>query len=317
MTAQSKPKGLPYVLELTVTRPGLAIGLAVFSFLAGFITTGWLNRADLIRAEGVGSQADERRIEGLGQSLPTDPDVWPVLDHSFPQQLDLLSPEPLIVPGRSLGPARVDHVTLAAALRSELEAPVRDADVTPARSETAALDLPDQPKQAASTGDSASQASTACLPEALRSVLIDLEARFGELTIVSTTHLHTDNHSAGSARARLHLACKAIDVRTSKEPKEAVAYLRSRPEVGGVSSYRNGVIHFDLKESVPPATRESNRVFRRGVVKPRISEQPASRAKLSAPERLSKPKSRSVRRVVGAPTQDATNQVPEQQRLFD
>src|ERR687898_395348 len=74
---------------------------------------------------------------------------------AFPSNL-IYFPLSLIVPGRSLGPARVDHVTLAAALRSELEAPVRDADVRPTRSETAALALPDRPKQAASTGDSAS-----------------------------------------------------------------------------------------------------------------------------------------------------------------
>jgi uncharacterized protein YcbK (DUF882 family) len=89
-------------------------------------------------------------------------------------------------------------------------------------------------------------APTACLPPALRTVLADLEKRFGPLTIVSTTRLHTDNHSPGSSRANLHAACKAVDIKTSREPNELIAYLRSRPEIGGVNSYRNGLVHFDL-----------------------------------------------------------------------
>ena len=91
-----------------------------------------------------------------------------------------------------------------------------------------------------------SAAPTDCLPDALRTVLKELEAKFGPVTIVNTTQLRTDNHSAGSERANLHTACKAVDIKTSHEPKEVTAFLHSRPEVGGVNSYRNRVVHFDL-----------------------------------------------------------------------
>jgi hypothetical protein len=85
-----------------------------------------------------------------------------------------------------------------------------------------------------------------CLPEALRAVLADVETHFGPVTIVSTTHLHTDNHRPGSIREKLHFACKAVDIKTSHQPNEVIAFLRARPEVGGINTYRNRVIHFDL-----------------------------------------------------------------------
>lgn len=97
-----------------------------------------------------------------------------------------------------------------------------------------------------STIASSAAAPLACLPAPLRDVLAGLESQFGNVTVVSTTHLHTDNHSRGSARARMHAECKAVDIRTTSDPKKVVAYLRSRPEVAGVNSYRNKVVHFDL-----------------------------------------------------------------------
>jgi hypothetical protein len=101
----------------------------------------------------------------------------------------------------------------------------------------------------------ASAAPLDCLPEALRTVLSALEARFSSIKIVSTTQLHTANHSAGSARANMHSACKAVDIKTAHETKEVLAFLRARPEVGGINSYRNNVIHFDLNAGYRTASR--------------------------------------------------------------
>ncbi|WP_377029307.1 D-Ala-D-Ala carboxypeptidase family metallohydrolase [Microvirga arabica] len=85
-----------------------------------------------------------------------------------------------------------------------------------------------------------------CLPAGLRSVLKDVETRFGAVTLVSTTELHTDNHSRGSVRHKLHGACQAVDFKIKGNRQAVVAYLRSRPEVAGVNSYgNNGVIHID------------------------------------------------------------------------
>ena len=87
---------------------------------------------------------------------------------------------------------------------------------------------------------------TDCLPAGLRGVLKDVEARFGAVTLVSTTELHTDNHSRGSTRHKLHTACKAIDFKVKGDRRAVVAYLRAHPEVAGVNTYgNNGVIHMD------------------------------------------------------------------------
>ncbi len=90
---------------------------------------------------------------------------------------------------------------------------------------------------------------TECLPAGLRNVLKDVEARFGAVMLVSTTELHTDNHSRASVRHKLHSACRAVDFKVKGNGKAVVAYLRSRPEVAGINSYgNNGVIHIDHAE---------------------------------------------------------------------
>ncbi|WP_201864601.1 hypothetical protein [Microvirga soli] len=88
-----------------------------------------------------------------------------------------------------------------------------------------------------------------CLPAGLRTVLRDVETRFGAVTLVSTTELHTGNHSRGSVRHKLHGACQAVDFKVKGNRQAVVTYLRSRPEVSGVNSYgNNGVIHVDHAE---------------------------------------------------------------------
>ncbi len=107
-------------------------------------------------------------------------------------------------------------------------------------------------------------APTACLPDALRTVLADLAGRFGPLAVVSTKHLTTRNHAAGSARHKLHESCKAVNFRVASQRTEAVkAYLRSRPEVGGVEAYRDGVIHIDLNENQAAAQTRTPRSTQR------------------------------------------------------
>ncbi len=101
--------------------------------------------------------------------------------------------------------------------------------------------------QVASAG--APAAPTDCLPAGLRSVLKDVEARFGPVTLVSTTELHTKNRSRGGVRHKLHGACQAADFKVQGNGKAVVAYLRSRSEVAGINSYgNNGVIHIDHAE---------------------------------------------------------------------
>ena len=141
-----------------------------------------------------------------------------------------------------------------------------------------------------------------CLPEGLRAVLADLETRFGPVTIVSTTHLHTDNHSPGSIREKLHFDCKAVDIKTPHQPNEVIAFLRSRPEVGGINSYRNQVIHFDLnanygKTASNPSTAQQRRAG--------ASAQRQPQARVGATARDPSPKA-GVRQ--GRPTSQPTQQ---------
>jgi hypothetical protein len=87
----------------------------------------------------------------------------------------------------------------------------------------------------------------ACPTTDLNDVLADVSSRFGELKIVATDHHKTPNHRSGSLRQKLHLDCRAVDFRPDPARiKEIKTYLQARQDIGGVESYRDGVIHFDL-----------------------------------------------------------------------
>ena len=45
-------------------------------------------------------------------------------------------------------------------------------------------------------------------------------------------------------RGRVH-ACRAVDFRVRARTRGVMAYLSSRPEVGGLKVYGNGIIHID------------------------------------------------------------------------
>jgi hypothetical protein len=99
-------------------------------------------------------------------------------------------------------------------------------------------------------------APTECLPASFQTVLRDLDAKFGPMTLVSTTELHTDNHSPGSVRHKLHSACKAVDFKVKGDVRVVTAYLRSRPEVAGITAFgNNGVIHIDSNDQRRVAQR--------------------------------------------------------------
>ena len=90
-------------------------------------------------------------------------------------------------------------------------------------------------------------ASADCPLPVLNAVLADVSSQFGAVTVVATHQHKTVNHVVGSPREKLHHDCKAIDFRPERSRLEEIkAYLRGRPEIGGVESYRDGVIHMDL-----------------------------------------------------------------------
>jgi hypothetical protein len=85
----------------------------------------------------------------------------------------------------------------------------------------------------------------------LRAVLADVSARFGPVTVVATDQLKTANHITGSIREKLHHECRAIDFRVDRGRIDEVKnYLRTRSEIAGIDSYRDGVIHMDAAASV-------------------------------------------------------------------
>jgi hypothetical protein len=89
---------------------------------------------------------------------------------------------------------------------------------------------------------------TGCLPGDLKSVVADLSVRFGRVSLESTHRSRGHNWRAGGARQSLHLSCRAIDFRVRTGSRGVLAYLRTRPEVGGLKIYRNGIIHIDNGE---------------------------------------------------------------------
>jgi hypothetical protein len=105
-------------------------------------------------------------------------------------------------------------------------------------------------EEPAVTGAVASRSAVvpdSCPAPAIRAVLADVSARFGDVTVVATNQHKTDNHRSGSMREKLHHDCKAVDFRPERSRIEGIkVYLRTRPEISGVESYRDGVIHMDL-----------------------------------------------------------------------
>lgn len=160
---------------------------------------------------------------------------------------------------------------------------------------------------------SSPDAPTACLPAGLRSVLADVGARFGAVTVVSTTHLHTDNHSRGSVRAKMHEACKAVDFKVAGASQPVLAYLKTRAEVNGINLYKNnGVIHIDASGSEKTARTTSKDDEVATSPPARTAVKPATTAK-TAPAK--KPARQVARR--SAPSSGASSPLSEYEKAFD
>jgi hypothetical protein len=85
-----------------------------------------------------------------------------------------------------------------------------------------------------------------CPSAQIREVLVDISARFGPLAVIATDEQKTANHRSGSTREKLHHGCKAVDFRPERSRIDEIkTYLRSRGDIDGVESYRDGVIHID------------------------------------------------------------------------
>jgi hypothetical protein len=130
------------------------------------------------------------------------------------------------------------------------------AAVQPAPAPAMAAPPPSVAAQAPAVLATNSKVPTTCLAPGLHQVLQDVQARFGPVTLVSTTELHTDNHAKGSVRHKLHGSCQAVDFKVEGDLNPVTAYLRTRTEVAGINTYKNNrVIHIDAAQPRSVAQR--------------------------------------------------------------
>lgn len=157
------------------------------------------------------------------------------------------APSQIVAPSQAPAPLPALQTKVAGPPPQAAEGPAVTASLSPPPPARPPVAATPQPAPARGSLKTDATAATDCLPGELRSVLADVAARFGEVTVVSTHQLNTANHSSGSIRERLHHDCKAVDIRADRSRIDEIkTYLRGRPEIGGVESYRNGVIHMDV-----------------------------------------------------------------------
>ncbi len=200
---------------------------------------------------GRGSGADPVRPVVRSQAGPVQPQPSPARPAAAAEP----SPaKPL--PAAAADPARqapaVRQIPLSGGVDPTPATPPRvdQGRVQAASSDSAAPGQPNVSQAAAPAAPASTQkAPTDCLPAPLLAVLEDVQKRFGPVTLVSTTELHTHNHAPGGARHKMHAACRAVDFQVAGDLAAVAAYLRSRPEVGGVNVYKNNrVVHVDYVE---------------------------------------------------------------------
>lgn len=232
----------------------------------GFLALGLAGGVAAVSGEG-GSELTRQASAGAAQSAAPQSAAAPASANPRPAPVSAVpSPAPVQRTAQSTPPASV-------ALLTSPSQPVASAPLKPKSDVTGMTPSPGAPEgqgTPATNGDphsgakaqptneptkkgtvsASADAPTACLPGALRTALADVANRFGPVTVVSTQHLNTRNHASGSARHKLHEACKAVDFRVDPQSAaEVKAYLRARPGIGGVESYRDGVVHIDADES--------------------------------------------------------------------
>lgn len=84
-----------------------------------------------------------------------------------------------------------------------------------------------------------------CLPSPVRRALNDVALRFGPVIVRSTMRGSGRFIRSDAWRGSYHRDCRAADFRVAGAGAGVMAFLRSRPDLGGVKRYRNGLIHID------------------------------------------------------------------------
>lgn len=88
-------------------------------------------------------------------------------------------------------------------------------------------------------------ASSGCLNGSLRSVVAQVAASYGSVTVNSTCRSRSRNARVGGAHRSHHLTGNAVDFRVRGNVRGAYAFLRSHGSVGGIKHYGGGLFHID------------------------------------------------------------------------
>lgn len=88
-------------------------------------------------------------------------------------------------------------------------------------------------------------APAGCLNGALRSVVAQVAANYGHVTVSSTCRSRKRNSSVGGAKKSHHLTGNAVDFRVRGNVRAAYAFLSSHGSVGGFKHYGGGLFHID------------------------------------------------------------------------
>lgn len=88
-------------------------------------------------------------------------------------------------------------------------------------------------------------ASAGCLNGTLRSVVAQVAANYGSVTVNSTCRGKAHNRKVGGAKKSHHLTGNAVDFRVRGNVRGVYAYLRSHGSIGGVKHYGGGLFHID------------------------------------------------------------------------
>lgn len=88
-------------------------------------------------------------------------------------------------------------------------------------------------------------ASPSCLNGTLRSLVAQVAASYGSVTVASTCRSKGHNRRVGGARHSHHLTGSAVDFRVHGNVRGAIAFLAGPGRVGGYKHYGGGRFHID------------------------------------------------------------------------
>ncbi|MEQ8823901.1 MAG: D-Ala-D-Ala carboxypeptidase family metallohydrolase [Filomicrobium sp.] len=89
-------------------------------------------------------------------------------------------------------------------------------------------------------------ASSGCLNGTLKSVVYQVAAKFGPVTVSSTCRSKGRNRRVGGAKRSWHLTGNAVDFRVHSNHRAAWAFLKRHGSIGGYKHYGGGLFHIDV-----------------------------------------------------------------------